>query len=111
MIPETGIAPETELRPHADVMDARLDESETVLLSLSAGRYYSLNATGALIWEAMRDGVTEDELARLLEGSFDVTHAEALGHVHAFTAELLREELAEARTSMDPRAREPDVRG
>jgi coenzyme PQQ synthesis protein D (PqqD) len=79
--------------PRDDVLFTPLDESQGVLLSLSAGQYYTLNETGSLVWQALRDGATLAEVARALEAEFEVGPGEALAHARAFVDELLREGL------------------
>lgn len=85
--------PEPRHGQHPDVLFAEIEESEAVLLSLRAGRYYRLNESGSLIWQALYGGATPADIARALEGRYEVTHDDAIAHAHAFVAELLREGL------------------
>ena len=39
-----------KIRPHAEVVDTKLDDGEVVLLHLDNKTYYSLNPTGERIW-------------------------------------------------------------
>jgi Coenzyme PQQ synthesis protein D (PqqD) len=90
---DIGAAASAAYHQHPQVLFTRLSEEEAVLLSLPAARYYTLNETGGVVWEALRDGATPAEVARALESEFDVGPAEALAHARAFVAELLGEGL------------------
>ena len=59
-----------------------------VLLHLASKRYYSLNETGAFIWQALEDGQNiSDIVARLLE-QFEVDRGEAQQSVDRLLGEL-----------------------
>jgi hypothetical protein len=72
-------------------------DGETILIHLETGAYYSLEGSGAEIWNLLVAGWTEDELcdevARRYPGD-----AEAISAAREFTAEVLREELLEPAT-------------
>lgn len=80
-------------RQTPDILFTRIDECQTVLLSLPASQYYRLNETGSCIWAEIEDGATEAQLASALERAYEVSADEALAVVQAFTRELLREGL------------------
>ena len=42
-----------KVRPHAQVVDTKLDDGEIVLLHLDSKTYYSLNPTGERIWHGL----------------------------------------------------------
>lgn len=95
MSPHDAPAAAAEYHPHPDILFTALDESEAVLLSLPASRYYALNETGILLWRALADGATLPRLARALEDGYEVTHEQALAHARAFVGDLAREGLIE----------------
>jgi hypothetical protein len=82
-------------RPSSDVVSTRLDEEETVLLSLETQRYYSLNETGSRVWELLSDGQDVDAIATAITEEWDTTHEEALDYVRSFLDELNEEGLVE----------------
>jgi hypothetical protein len=63
-----------------DAPFAVLDETEGVLLRLSPGHYYSVNAIGTFILEWLGEGASPGELARALVERHDVGQEAALGH-------------------------------
>ncbi len=94
-------AREPRYRQDPDVLFTEISESEAVLLSLPASRYYTLNETGTLIWRTLRDGATPGLAARALEARYDVEPDRALDCARAFVEELLRETLIREEGSGD----------
>lgn len=83
------------LRPHPDVVARRVDD-QAVLVQLASNQVYSLNGTGARLWELLDEGsTTADAYERLLE-EFDVPAEELRVEVDAFLELLLREQLVRA---------------
>jgi hypothetical protein len=54
------------------VVDVELQDDETVLLHLDTKAYFSLNLTGARIWEALKVGQSLGEISELPQEQFDV---------------------------------------
>lgn len=79
--------------PHPRVLFTELNESEAVLLSLPASRYYTLNETGSRIWKVLEAGATPARVARSLAEEYEIGYAQALDHARAFVGELLQEGL------------------
>jgi Coenzyme PQQ synthesis protein D (PqqD) len=77
---------------HWKLRDADLDwrevEGELVALDLRESRYLAINRTGRVLWSALAEGATQDELIERLVESFDIERARAVADVEAFTAEL-----------------------
>lgn len=78
--------------PHALIAPL---EDGAVLLHLRTKRYYSLNATGAVIWEMLEQGAAGDDIVRRLLSDFEVSEEEAAAGLASLTAELVREEMLE----------------
>ena len=55
----------------SDVISTELD-GETVLMHVSNGRYFGLNAVGSVIWETMKTPVTVESLCVAVTEEFDV---------------------------------------
>ena len=60
--------------------------ADVVILDLTSSRYLSLNASGAVLWRAVADGATKDELVDVLLARFDVDRDVAVRDVEAFLA-------------------------
>ena len=59
-----------------------------VALDLRESRYLAVNRTGKLLWAALAEGTTRDDLVDRLVDAFDIERARAEHDVDAFTAEL-----------------------
>jgi hypothetical protein len=84
---------DTTVRPHPSVVFTRLDAAEAVLLHLETKRYYSLNETGARLWELLQTGTSPTGMAEALQEEYIVAGAQALTAVQAFLGELHQEGL------------------
>ncbi|HKG23486.1 MAG TPA: PqqD family protein [Blastocatellia bacterium] len=75
-----------------------LEDKTGVLLNLDTLVYYSLNRTGAAIWEQIESEkqVSLDDLARAVCERFDIDEHSARQHLRAFVDRLV--ELQMART-------------
>jgi hypothetical protein len=67
----TDISLETRVRPNPDLLSSEL-EGEAVILDLSSGVYFGLNAVGARIWELIQDGRDLRAVRATLLEEFDV---------------------------------------
>lgn len=68
--------------------------NELVVLNLQSGEYFTFNNVGRLIWLAVNDGKTVDEITRSVMETFDVkTEEKAATDVTAFISNLLSEGL------------------
>jgi hypothetical protein len=92
------LAPDTVIHPHPSLVFTRLDETEAVLLHLDTKRYYTLNDTGARIWELLQQGRCAQEIALALQEDYAITDEEAMPVLLAFMDELQQEGLVHART-------------
>jgi len=71
-------------------------DGETVVLDLQGSRYFSINATGTLLWPLLADGATRAQLVEAVTGRWDVSAADAARDVDGFCAELEAAGLLEA---------------
>ena len=83
-----------KVRPHAEVVDTKLDDGEVVLLHLDNKTYYSLNPTGERIWRGLKEGLTLREISRRLQEEFDVDEDTADRSVLDLVEELCEQKLA-----------------
>ncbi len=80
------------LRTSPDVQGTSM-ESETVLLDLSTGRYYTLNQLGSVIWEHCSGHSTISDIHAVLCDRFDVVPERALDDLVALVNHLIQEGL------------------
>lgn len=85
--------PTARFAPIPDVVFTQLDDGEAVLLNLHTKQYYTLNETGAQIWDLFQEKRSLDEIAATLTETFDVEQEAAEHHVTAFLEDLHREGL------------------
>ena len=57
-------------------------------LDLRESRYLAVNPTGKVLWDALAEGATRDDLVGRLVETFGVERARAEHDVDTFTAEL-----------------------
>jgi hypothetical protein len=79
-------------------------EGEVVILDLSGGAYYGLNAVGARIWELMREPKTLRDIRDRIVDEFDVDPQRCERDLVALVGELLDRRLAEVVGSAKPHA-------
>jgi hypothetical protein len=79
--------------PDQDVVSTALDSGAVVLLHLRTGHYFSLNETGAHIWNSMTRGLTVEEIGDVLATTYDVGKEQALRSTSDLLEELAREQL------------------
>jgi hypothetical protein len=78
--------------PHPDVVWRRVDD-ETVVVNLKTNRIYSLNHTGARLWELISTGHDREAAEAALLTEFDVDEGELRREIAAALEELAREGL------------------
>jgi hypothetical protein len=83
------------VKPVDDVVDTDLDAGEVVLLHLGSKQYFSLNATGGLIWKELKRGQTLESIVRSVQQRYEVPEEKAAASVSALIDELAKEGLVE----------------
>lgn len=78
--------------PHPDVVWRRVGE-EAVVVNLRTNRIYSLNRTGARLWELISAGNDREAAEAALIEEFDVEEGELRNEVAAVLEELTEEGL------------------
>lgn len=59
-------------------------DGETILLDLTASSYLGVNRSGTLLWSALAEGTTRNELIRRLTNTFSIAEDQAAADVDAF---------------------------
>ena len=68
-------------------------ESEVVIINLDTGNYYSLEKTGALVWDWIENGAALEGIVAQLAQRGTVPAPQMIVAVEGFVAELVREQL------------------
>jgi len=82
------IADTTRFEPAKDIVFTAL-EDEVVILNLKTRRYFGLNESGVLIWQAVQTGKDVAEMTSSMAEVYDVTAEDAREAVVTFCQELL----------------------
>lgn len=75
-----------KLRPEAVAW--RDVDGEVIALGLQSSTYFGTNASGALLWKRLADGVTRQQLIDELVEAFGIDSSRAEADVDAFVADL-----------------------
>ena len=78
----------TQLAPHPEVLTTALVDEGVVLLHLQTSQYYSLNVTGAQIWQGIQAQQTVGELSQALVARYALSLAEAEATVQTLVTQL-----------------------
>jgi Coenzyme PQQ synthesis protein D (PqqD) len=85
----------TRLRLRRDLVWREAGE-EIIALDGGPGRYVSTNAAGRVLWRALADGASREDLVRELVAGFAIDPGRAARDVDAYLAELEEKGLLEA---------------
>jgi hypothetical protein len=80
--------PKIALRLRDAELDWREVEGELVALDLRESRYLAVNRTGQVLWAALAEGASREQLIDRLVEAFDIERERATADVDAFTTEL-----------------------
>jgi|RhiMethySRZTD1v2_1073278.scaffolds.fasta_scaffold1778164_2 hypothetical protein len=83
---------DTPFTPPSDLIARRVGDT-MVLIRLNTNRIYELNATGARIWELLKDGMTRAQVVETLSTEFDASRNEIQSAVDALLDSLRQQEL------------------
>ena len=72
----------------ASVVSRRIGD-ETVLVDMSQGVYFGLNAVGSQIWLLLGEGISLSEIAQALVAKYDVPQVEVEQDVLRITQQLI----------------------
>ena len=86
------------IKPHAQVVDTKLDDGEVVLLHLESKTYYSLNPTGERIWQGLKEGLSLRSISQRLQKEFEVDEENAKRSILDLVNELCEQKLVQPDT-------------
>jgi Coenzyme PQQ synthesis protein D (PqqD) len=92
----SSIKLETRVSRAGETLYARAGTDEAVMMSVTAGRYYGLNAVALRIWELLERPMTIAELCARLREEFEVDARTCEAEVLMFVNELIDNGIAHA---------------
>lgn len=78
---------EIRYQQHPDLIAAQMD-GETVMLSVTTGKYFALKGIGHFIWEFISQPVSIDEIVNAVAQRFEVDLAQARNDCEKFVKDL-----------------------
>ena len=81
------------LRVNTQLVACEIVDSEAVIINLSNGMYYTMDAVGAEVWRMIEEGRTQQSIAGALASRYSVSFDDALADLERIAQELLQEEL------------------
>jgi hypothetical protein len=71
-------------------------DGEVVALDIASGAYFSMNGAGRLLWMALVESASVDDLTRALRDSYAIPKERAESDAVAFVEDLIDRQLVEA---------------
>ena len=87
---------DTVLRRNGEIIHAAVGADEAVMLSIQAGRYYSVNAVGRRVWELLEAPKTVTELRVSICAEFEVDDETCEADIVKFLGEMIDNGLVHA---------------
>jgi hypothetical protein len=84
------------LKLRSDALEWREMDGEIVALDLRSSTYFAVNPSAAVVWPALADGATREQLVEQLAERYSVDPGDAARDVDAFLASLESQGLLEA---------------
>lgn len=87
------------LRPHQrlhindEKVAAKMFEGEAIIINLSTGVYYSMQNTGAAIWQLLQTGHSLKESAQIIARCYSIAQTQAASDVERLASQLVEEQL------------------
>jgi hypothetical protein len=94
-VPAPGSA-QLRFRPRDGAVSWRDVDGEIIALDVESGVYISLNGSGRVLWMALVESASVDELTALLVSTFGITDDEAMAGATDFLDDLMSRSLIES---------------
>jgi Coenzyme PQQ synthesis protein D (PqqD) len=78
---------------HDHVVCTEFNNGEGVLVDLNTKRYYQLNETATMVWQAIERGHAVDQIASELESVYDISRDHASASVSRIISEFRTQKL------------------
>ena len=76
------------LEPHEHVVFTEFEAGEGILVDLNTKKYFQLNETGTLIWRALEQGQSLEEIVGQMTAAYEVTPEHAAESVRRLLESL-----------------------
>jgi hypothetical protein len=96
-----SLSPESIVVVSKDQMASEI-AGETVILGLTAGRYYGLGAVGARVWQLIQSPTAIRDVARTLVSEYEVTPEQCESDVLALVQKMVDAGLVEVSRAANP---------
>ena len=90
------LAIDRRVQIHPEVVSTELGDGETALLHLESKMYYSLNVSGARVWQGLQQGLTPRQIIERLQSEFEVEREKAERCVLELLRDLTDQKLVQA---------------
>ena len=84
----------SRLCPNQDEIAAEILDGEAIIINLALGSYYSMSDSAALVWHAVEQHCSLEEMAARMTAHYDVPLERARADVDAIAERLLAERIA-----------------
>lgn len=78
----------TELRLRDEALEWREVDDEVIAVDVRTSTYLSTNGSGTVLWRALAEGATRQQLVSALQQTFDLEKARAEEDVDRFVTDL-----------------------
>jgi hypothetical protein len=85
--------PQQRFKPRDEEVASKVIDGEAIIINLANGVYYSMDKTGALVWERLQAGDTLEQVIATVSAHYDVADQQAEAGVRELLQELLQENL------------------
>ena len=89
------LTPDQQFRVNSAEVAAKVIDNEAIIMNLATGMYYSMERTGAVIWEWIERGHTMRQIVEGLVECYDVSPARAGDDVEQLLRKLVDETLVQ----------------
>ncbi|MBC7933341.1 MAG: PqqD family protein [Rubrivivax sp.] len=74
--------------PQGHIVFTEFEGDEGVLVDLNSKRYYTLNETATLVWRALEQGLSKEEIVNRMTDAYDVTPERAAASIESLLTSL-----------------------
>ena len=87
---------ENRYLPDENEVTAKVIDGEAIIINLLTGVYYSMDGTGARVWEGIERGRSIDEISAAIASGYGIDPARVQADVHTLFRQLLDERMIRA---------------
>lgn len=93
---------ESRLRVNEQEIAAKVIDGEAIIMNLTNGMYFSMDGTGARIWECLAAGMSVAEITADIAAHYDVAEEQASRDVSVLLERLVQETLVQPDNALVP---------